>query len=101
LPRYRQLIREKLTPGFWNETAGIEEVFFQFKLSSGELIELCYSPGTQEEIAQLCSRLNREPIDEIREIPSYLARNRFYRDLMVEHFGVSARPSSGLGPGSG
>jgi len=89
LQAYRDLIRIKLSAGFWNETVGRSKIFFQFKLEDGTLREFAYSAANREEIARLCSKLNRDPLEKTSDIPRYLAGNPFYRDLMVTHHGVS------------
>ena len=89
LQAYRELIRLKLTAGFWSETVGRSEIVFQFKLDDGTLKELAHSAANREEIARLCSQLNGDPLEKTSDIPRYLARNPFYRELMVTHHGVS------------
>lgn len=90
LASYRALIRRKLQAGFWNETVGRREIFFQFKLEDGTLTELAYSPASRSEIARLCARLNGEPLEKTSNVARYLAGNPFYRELMLAHHGVSA-----------
>jgi hypothetical protein len=91
LQAYRELIRLKLSAGFWTETVGRSEIFFQFKLEDGALEERAYSATNREEIALLCSKLNGDPLEKTSDIPGYLARNPFYRELMVTHHGVTDR----------
>ena len=88
LDDYRDLIRRKLTPGFWNETVSRSEVFFQFKLEDGTLKEFVCSPGNRKEIASLCAELNNDPIEKTSDIPRYLGGNQLYRELMIEHHGA-------------
>ena len=88
LPAYRDLVRERLEPGFWNEVLGREEISFTFKLKDGTLKELTYSPENRQEIAQLCSELNDDPIEKTSDLPRYLATNSFYRDLMIAYYDV-------------
>jgi len=82
LSAYKGLVREKLTPGFWNDILGREEVFFIFKLADRTLRELALSEGTRAEIARLCSSLNKDPIEKTSEVLRYLAGNPFYRELI-------------------
>ena len=89
LQAYRELVRLKLTAGFWNETVGRREISFQFKLADGTLREFISSAANREEIARLCAELNKDPIEKTSDIPRYLAGNVFYRELMMEHHGVS------------
>ena len=83
LPEYKALVREGLKPGFWNEMVGREEIHFVFKRSDGTLRELRYSAETRDEIARLCTELNRDPIERTSDMPRYLAANPFYRDVAV------------------
>lgn len=83
LPEYRALVRAKLRPGFWNETVGRTEIFFVFKLLDGTLRELRHSPATRDEIARLCTELNGDPLELTSDMPRYLARNPFYRDVAI------------------
>ena len=91
LQAYRELIRLKLSAGFWSEIVGRREIFFQFKLSDGTLKDFAYSAANRDEIARLCSKLNSDPLEKTSDIPRYLAGNPFYRELMVTHHGVPAR----------
>ncbi len=88
LQAYRELIRLKLTAGFWNETVGRSAIFFQFKLDDNTLTEFAYSAANREEIARLCSKLNSDPLEKTSDIPRYLAGNPFYRELMMMHHGA-------------
>ena len=85
---YKELIQAELEPGYWNELVGRDAIVFLFKLVDGTLKEFTYSAATRVEIAHLCSELNDDPIKETSDIPGYLARNTFYRELMVAHYGV-------------
>lgn len=90
LQAYRELVRERLDPGFWNEVVSREEILFTFKPMDGTVHEFRYSAENRQEIAALCTALNGDPIDTTSDIPSYLASNEFYRELMVEAYGVKA-----------
>ena len=82
LAAYKTLVREKLTPGFWNDILGRDEVFFIFKLADGTVRELTLSEDTRSEIAHLCSSLNKDPIEKTSDTFRYLAGNPFYRELI-------------------
>jgi hypothetical protein len=88
LGSYRELIRAKLQPGFWNDVVGQAAVFFMFKMRDGTIAEFTYSPENREEISRLCSQLNSDPIEKTSNILRYMAANPFYRDTMVECHGV-------------
>lgn len=83
LEGYKTLVCEKLTPGFWNEIVGRQEIFFIFKLADGVIRELAFSEATRSEIAHLCSSLNKDSIEKTLDIPRYLAGNPFYRELIA------------------
>jgi len=90
LPAYKVLVREQLTPGFWNEILGRHEILFIFKLKDNTIRELTLSGATRSEIAHLCSSLNNDPIEKTSNVLRYLASNPFYTEL-IEAFHV---PSS-------
>lgn len=90
LAGYRALIREKLTPGFWNDILGREEVLFVFKLADGTVEELTLSESTRARIAHLCSSLNGDPIEKTSDVLRYLAGNPFYREP-IEAFHLRGR----------
>ena len=87
LPAYKALIREKLTPGFWNDMVGRHEVLFIFKLEDSRVEELALSDATRSEIARLCSLLNNDPIERTSDMPRYLAGNPFYREAIEAFHG--------------
>lgn len=82
LSAYKVLVRQKLTPGFWNDIVGRQEILFIFKLTDGTVAELALSDATRSEIAQLCSSLNKDPIEKTSDMPHYLAGNPFYREAI-------------------
>ena len=89
LSAYKALIRERMKRGFWNEMVGRDEMFFLFKLSDGTLKELCYSAETRDEIARLCTELNKDPIERTSDMPRYLAGNPFYREVARRFHGAT------------
>lgn len=90
VPAYKSLVREKISPGFWNEIVGRREILFIFKLVDGTVRELAFSEATRSEIARLCSSLNRDPIEKTSDMPRYLAGNPFYRELIAAFHAGSA-----------
>jgi len=85
LPAYKALIREKLTPGFWNDILGRHEILFIFKLKDGSVRELAFSEATRLEIARL-----NDPIEKTSDMPRYLAGNQLYREA-IDAFHGQAR----------
>jgi hypothetical protein len=86
---YEALVREKITPGYWNDVIGRQEVFFIFKLKDGTIRELTHSEATRSEIAHLCSSLNDDPIEKTSDLLEYLAGNPFYREVIEGFHGQS------------
>jgi hypothetical protein len=79
---YQALVREKITPGYWNEIVGRDEIVFTFKLADGTIRELSLCEATSSEIARLCSAFSKDPIQKTSDIPRYLAGNPFYREAI-------------------
>src|SRR4051812_8676492 len=55
LDKYLELIRLKLTPGFWNEVVGAKEILFVFKFRDGKNKEFKLSLENELEISKLCT----------------------------------------------
>ena len=87
VPAYKALIREKLTPGFWNDLLGRHQILFIFKLKDSSVRELVLSDATRAEIARLCSSLNNEPIEKTSDMLRYLAGNPFYLEAIEAFYG--------------
>lgn len=87
LSAYRALIRQKMAPGYWNDIVGRDEILFIFKLDDRTIKELTLSEATRSEIANLCSSLNRDPIEKTSDIPQYLAGNPFYHEVIEAFHG--------------
>lgn len=83
---YRDLIKEKMTPGFWNEFLDENEIYFIFKLKDGAIREYVLSSENEQEIDDLCAKLNNEPPDKTANVYKYISENNFYHDLMMEHY---------------
>lgn len=83
LSPYSALVRERLSPGFWNEIVGRQGILFIFKLTDGTVREFALSEATSSEISQLCSSLNDDPIEKTSDLPRYLSGNLFYKDLIA------------------
>ena len=88
VPGYKELIRERMQRGFWNDLVGPEQIIFVFKLADGTLREFTFLENNSDEIARLCSALNGDPLERTSDLPRYLASNPFYREAMVACYGV-------------
>ncbi len=86
IEEYKNLIREKMTLGFWNEFLDKNNVHFIFKLKNGELKEYVLSPENELEIDHLCAELNNEPAGKTANVFKYISDNDFYHDFMMEHY---------------
>ncbi|MBI4032718.1 hypothetical protein HY374_03370 [Candidatus Berkelbacteria bacterium] len=83
---YRILIKEKMTPGFWNEFLDERAIHFIFKLKDHTVKEFTLSPDNEREIDTLCAQLNNEPPDKTANVYRYIADNDFYHDFMTKHY---------------
>jgi hypothetical protein len=88
---YKELVRECLQPGFWNDLVSPEEIIFVFKLRDGTLREFVLTDENRLAISALCSELNGDPLEKTSDLPNYFAANPFYRDVMVAHHGATPR----------
>lgn len=86
LSEYIDLIKARLTEGFWNEIVGSEEIIFIFKFKDGTLKEFKLSTENEPEIDKLCAEFNNEPSDKTANVYKYLSENEFYHDFMLEHY---------------
>lgn len=85
LVQYEQLVSDKIDNGFWNDIIGEKEIVFIFKLTDGSVKRLVLSDTTKQEIAQLCSQLNGDPIEKTSDTLNYLAGNDFYTNFILKH----------------
>jgi hypothetical protein len=86
LPEYMDLIRRKLTPGFWNEMVGEKEIIFIFKFKDGKIKEFSLSPKNEDELSVLCAEFNDQSVEEMKNIYKFLSGVSFYRDFMYENY---------------
>ena len=84
-------MRERLSAGFWNEIVGRHEILFIFKLPGGTVREIALSEATASEIAELCSSLNGDPIEQTSNLPRYLSGNPLYRELIGAFYASESR----------
>ncbi len=86
LSQYIELIKSKLTNGFWNEIIGTKEILFIFKFNDGNIKEYKLSPENEQEIDNLCAEFNNEPPNKNANVYKYISDNKFYHDFMMEHY---------------
>jgi len=75
IEEYKNLIREKMTAGFWNEFLDENNVHFIFKLKNGEVKEYILSPENEQEIDKNCTELNNEPPEKTANCSGPLSLN--------------------------
>lgn len=86
LSQYIELVKNKLTEGFWNEIIGEKEILFIFKFKDGSIKEYKLSPENEQEIDKLCAEFNNEPPDKTANVYKYISDNKFYHGFMMEHY---------------
>ncbi|MDP2641996.1 MAG: hypothetical protein Q8P21_01755 [bacterium] len=86
LSQYIELVKLKMTIGFWNEVVGVDKIVFIFKFKDGSIKEYNLSPENEWEIDKLCAEFNDETPLEITNVYRWLADNKFYHDFMMEHY---------------
>lgn len=86
LTRYTEIIKTKLTDGFWNEIVGEKEILFIFKFKNGGIKELKLSPQDEQEIDKLCAEFNNESPDKTANVYKYISQNEFYHDFMIQYY---------------
>ncbi|MBP9822393.1 MAG: hypothetical protein KBC81_03065 [Candidatus Pacebacteria bacterium] len=86
LQEYIDLIKTGLSPGFWNEVVGSEEIIFVFKFKDETIKEFELSIDNEAEIAKLCSEFANESPDKTKNVYKYISENSFYHDFMIEHY---------------
>lgn len=83
---YKNLIREKMTLGFWNEFLDENNIHFIFKFKNGDVKEYVLSPENEREIDKICAELNNEPPDKTANVYKYISDNDFYHDFIMKHY---------------
>ncbi len=83
--QYKELIRQKLDSGFWNDIVGVDQIYFIFKMPDGEIKEYSYNENNRLEIAALCTKLNNDPIEKTSNLLDYIADNSFYTDTVERY----------------
>ena len=82
LPAFEKLIREKMTPGFWNEYITHQRVIFIFKDKNGLVERLELTPGTDNKINRLSAIYNNEP-EPKGSVWNWLPDVPFYKELFI------------------
>ena len=83
---YVELVKNKLTKGFWNEVVGKSEILFIFKFEDSIIKEYRLSVVNEQEISDLCEAFNDEPPRKAANVYKYISENKFYHDFMLENY---------------
>ena len=83
---YVQLIKQKLTNGFWNEVVGDTNILFIFKHKDGSIKEYELSLENEETVSKLCATFAGEKLENTANVYKYISGNKFYHDFMIEHY---------------
>lgn len=84
--RYKDLVKEKMALGFWNEFLDESGIYFIFKFKNGDLKEYTLSPENEQEIDRLCAELNSESPSKTANVYKWISNNDFYHDFMMEYY---------------
>jgi len=82
LAAYQDLIRAKLSPGFWNEYIGVQTGFI-FKHTDGTLEEFSRIEPRYDRIVELCAQFANEKVENVGNLWSYLLQNPWYREWLL------------------
>lgn len=83
LKAYKELIKSKLEPGFWNDIVG-DDIWFLFKDKDNKTDEYVLNDNNKTEIAQRCSDITNDPIEKTSNIYLYLASNSWYTPVLIQ-----------------
>lgn len=86
LSQYIELIKARLSKGFWNEIIGASEIIFVFKFNDDSIKKYILTPENEQEIDKLCAKFNDEPADKTANVYKYISDNKFYHNFMVDHY---------------
>ena len=86
LSKYIELVKSKLTAGFWNEVIGEKKIIFTFKFNDGSIKEYELSSENEQEIDKLCAEFANELPDKTANVYKYISENKFYHDFMMKYY---------------
>jgi len=86
LAQYVNLVKTKLTKGFWNEIVGPKEILFAFRFKDEHTEEYILSAENEAQIAKLCTEFNNDTLEKTANVHKYISDNNFYHDFMLEHY---------------
>ena len=81
---YKEFIREKMQPGFWNEFSTSNGFYFVFKHKDGRLEEMELNAETNDLIDKYGILFNDEaPREKPENVYLWLAKNSFYGEILI------------------
>ena len=81
---YKEFIRVKMEPKFWNEFSTTDGFYFIFKHEDGRIEEMKLTKGTNDLIDGYGMTFNGEEVKEKTEnVYSWLAQNSFYEQILI------------------
>ncbi|PIR03208.1 MAG: hypothetical protein COV60_01530, partial [Candidatus Magasanikbacteria bacterium CG11_big_fil_rev_8_21_14_0_20_43_7] len=84
LDDYKEFIRIKMEPKFWNEFSTKDGFYFIFKHENGEIEEMKLTKDTNDLIDRYGMAFNDEEVKERAEnVYSWLAKNSFYESILI------------------
>ena len=84
IDEYKNLVREKMSCGFWNEFSTKNNFYFIFKHQDGKIEEFELNKDTNDIIDNYGMTFNNEEPNKTPEnVYSWLAKNDFYKDLLI------------------
>ena len=84
IDEYKNLVREKMSCGFWNEFSTKNNFYFIFKHQDGKIEEFELNKDTNDIIDNYGMTFNdEEPNKTPENVYSWLAKNDFYKDLLI------------------
>ena len=82
--QYKEFIRDKMKPGFWNEFSTKNGFYFIFKHKDGKIEKFELNDKTNDIIDKYGMTFNNQEPNKIPEnVYSWLAKNSFYKELLI------------------
>ncbi len=84
---YKEIVREKMKPGFWNEFSTDKGFYFIFKHKDGKIEEMELNEETNDLIDKYGATFNNEKVPEkpqdVYSWPSWISDDAFYKDILI------------------
>lgn len=86
IDKYADLIRAKMSPGFWNEYMNDTNIVFIFKHKEGRLEEYHLSPENEVQVDKLAAQFANQELGKDHNVYKWLSENDYYHDLMMQNY---------------